>query len=40
MKPMPTSITADWMAQQWRNQKRLLSNGTQTGPRIGMQKGL
>ena len=23
MKPMPTRITADWMAQQWRDQKRL-----------------
>ncbi len=23
MKPMPTRITADWMAQQWRAQKRL-----------------
>jgi integrase len=23
MKPMPTRVTADWMAQQWRNQKRL-----------------
>jgi integrase len=23
MKPMPTRVTADWMAQQWRDQKRL-----------------
>ncbi|MGX8013707.1 tyrosine-type recombinase/integrase [Mesorhizobium sp. ORM8.1] len=23
IKPMPTRITADWMAQQWRDQKRL-----------------
>jgi integrase len=23
MKPMPTRVTADWMAQQWRGQKRL-----------------
>lgn len=23
MKPMPTRITADWMAQQWRDRKRL-----------------
>lgn len=23
MKPMPTRVTADWMAQQWRNNKRL-----------------
>lgn len=23
MKPMPTRVTADWMAQQWRNEKRL-----------------
>ncbi len=22
MKPMPTRVTADWMAQQWRDQKR------------------
>lgn len=23
MKPMPTRVTADWMAQQWRDQKRI-----------------
>ena len=23
MKPMPTRVTADWMAQQWRDEKRL-----------------
>jgi integrase len=23
MKPMPTRVTADWMAQQWRDQKRV-----------------
>jgi hypothetical protein len=23
MKPMPTRVTADWMVQQWRDQKRL-----------------
>jgi len=23
MKPMPTRVTADWMAQQWRDQRRL-----------------
>ncbi|TJW01746.1 MAG: DUF4102 domain-containing protein, partial [Mesorhizobium sp.] len=23
IKPMPTRVTADWMAQQWRDQKRL-----------------
>jgi len=23
LKPMPTRVTADWMAQQWRDQKRL-----------------
>lgn len=23
IKPMPTRVTADWMAQQWRNKKRL-----------------
>lgn len=23
VKPMPTRVTADWMAQQWRDQKRL-----------------
>src|SRR5438874_7283947 len=22
MKPMPTRVTAEWMAQQWRDQKR------------------
>lgn len=23
MKPMPTRVTSDWMAQQWRDQKRI-----------------
>ncbi len=23
LKPMPTRVTADWMAQQWRDEKRL-----------------
>jgi hypothetical protein len=28
MKPMPTRVTADWMAQQWRDQKRLKKKGS------------